>query len=101
MRSADRRSAVPRRSRVRSISARPRSEIDCRSSPKEEVFTGLEILAQRKPGIVNGQAARPLGTRWRRQATETMAVSPVFDGPPATSTLLAGGMKGREDHHLE
>src|SRR6266446_9264760 len=44
MRPAERCSALPRRSRVRSSKARPRSAMLCNNSPKKEVFTGTDLL---------------------------------------------------------
>src|SRR5262245_620137 len=40
-----------RRSRARSIKARPRSAIDCNISPKKEVFTGTRLV--RNVGRIN------------------------------------------------
>ena len=44
---AERCSARSRRSRVRSISARPRSAMVCSMSPKKDVFTGTNLVTAR------------------------------------------------------
>ena len=71
---AERAAASPRRSRARSISARPRSEMVCNISPKKEVFIHRPDLAAQSRTAIS--RCRKYGNS--RSAVAAVALRPEF-----------------------